>query len=101
MNENNSPQEEQEGYPELHVEDAVAILLKPYVPCDDPAEATKTFTTSEIMQALELHYAVPQGTTDFFNPADGFRVVKKLEELGFKYANTGGLQLEWLMKERK
>jgi hypothetical protein len=85
---------------EIPIEDALSILLDPYVPAMDRTEADAYYTTSEIIKSLEEHYSVPQGSGDFVTITAGAKVVEELKRRGFKYVNTGGLQLEWMMKRR-
>lgn len=93
-------QEHDDNSPDLiPIEDALTTLLSPYLPAEDMRTADKLFTTNELIQALELHYGVPQGSTDYFTGNAGIRIVKQLQHMGFRCANTGDLQLQWLMKK--
>lgn len=76
--------------------DALDVMLMPYEPSQDVAGA-KLFSTNDIIQALELHYGVPQGDTNFYSLVPGQKIVERMKELGFSYANTGGLRLEWVL----
>jgi hypothetical protein len=80
--------------------DALETLLAPYVPADDPLEADKLFSTNDIISALEMHYGVPQGSTDYITLAAGPKIVEILTTKGFKYANTGGLSLQWMFRKK-
>ena len=92
-----APEEDKDKPP---IEDAVTILMAPYVPAQTEMDADKTFTTNEIIAALEMHYGVPQGDVSYVTNDAGVRVIKKLTEMGFRYANTGDLQLQWLLKKK-
>jgi hypothetical protein len=79
--------------------ESLAKLLMPYQPANTEKEADYTFTTNELIQALEMHYAVPQGDADLA-VISGTDLVNELYKFGYKAVNTGGLQLEWLMKKK-
>ncbi len=79
--------------------ESLQIFLEPYRPAADAIQADKTFTSNEIIQAIESHHGVPQGIVGkeiyVFCEFDDF--VQAMRYLGFKEANTSGSQLEWLM----
>lgn len=85
---------------EIPITDALTQLLDPYEPVKLEKEADKQFTTKEIIAALEMHYGVPQGDTDFTTLNAGKLIVDELNRRGFIYVNTGDLQLQWLMKKK-
>lgn len=85
---------------EIGMHDAIDILLSPYEPAYDEKDADTHFTTAEIIGAVERHYGVPQGSTDFHTGNAGLKVVQKLQQMGFKFINTGGLKLQWIMRRR-
>ncbi len=91
-----NPKEELTLYDKL--DDAVRTLLAPYEPADSEGDCDKRFSTNDIIAAIEMHYGIPQGSTDFVNLIAGPKIVEILTALGFKYVNTGGLQLEWVFK---
>lgn len=97
--ENKKEQEDIDPMDTIH-EDAIDILLREFEPVDTLRESDTRFTTAEIIRAIELHYHVPQGSTDYFTRDAGLKVVQKLQKLGFRYVNTGGLKLEWIMRKR-
>ncbi|MGN6477251.1 MAG: hypothetical protein ACTHKV_08495 [Flavipsychrobacter sp.] len=78
-------------------------ILEPYRPADDELHADKTFSSSEIIQAIEEHHGVPQGPVakgdvmEWVSPDDFARA---MAYCGFKAVNAGGLQLVWLMKKK-
>lgn len=74
-------------------------LLEPYVPAKTITESTHQFSTNELLQALEMHYGLAQGDVDSFG-IGGEALVDYLKANGWVAKNTGGLQLEWLMKAR-
>jgi hypothetical protein len=78
--------------------DTLRLLLKPYQPADTIEESNKQFSTMEIIQALELHYGIPQGNPNA-RGVPGEKVVEFMTEMGYKCINTGTLQLEWLLKK--
>lgn len=82
------------------INDCIDILLMPYVPAANEDEATKLFTTNEIISAIERHYGVPQGDPSFNTPDAGLKVVNKLKGLGYSYTNRGNMELEWMMKKK-
>ena len=88
----------QDDFPDIS--DVVVVLLEPYIPAKSEKESDIQFSTNEIIAALELHYGVPQGNPDYYTKNAGVIVVSKLKEMGFIFINTGGLQLQWLMKKR-
>jgi hypothetical protein len=75
-------------------------LLQPYEPADTEAESDKQFTTAEIVQAIEIHYNIPQGDAKALG-IDKEKLVDYLKALGYKSVNTGGLTLQWVMKKRR
>jgi hypothetical protein len=79
--------------------DTLRLLLNPYQPADSIEESNKQFSTMEIIQALELHYGIPQGNPNAFG-IPGEKVVEHMQEMGYKCINTGNLQLEWLLKKK-
>lgn len=85
---------------ETALNDAIDILLMPYMPVEDEKDADTHFSTAEIIGAVERHYGVPQGSTDFHTGNAGLKVVEKLQQMGYKFINTGGLQLQWIMARR-
>jgi hypothetical protein len=78
-------------------------ILEPYLPADDEKSSDKTFTSAEIINAIEQHHGVPQGpvakgdVTQWVEPEDFTRA---MTYLGFKAVNVGGLALQWLMKKK-
>ncbi len=98
MEDNEKP--EQIDPQEQILNDAIDILLLPYEPVDHEIDADTHFTTAEIIGAVERHYGVPQGSTDFHTMDAGLKVVQKLQQMGYKFINTGGLQLQWIMARR-
>lgn len=93
--------EKDEPNPYEKLQDAVAILMAPYDPVEDIKESDTFYSTNEIIQAIEEHYGVPQGDASFTTPDAGYRVVTKMIELGFKYINSGKLQLTWIMRKKQ
>jgi hypothetical protein len=79
--------------------DALRLILKPYVPVEQEEDSDLQYTTNELIQAVETHYAIPQGDPGLLG-IDGEKLVEYMITLGFHCANTGGLQLQWLLKKR-
>jgi hypothetical protein len=92
--------EEEDPVSSPPIEEAVEILLAPYLPCSDYKDCDKKFSTNEIISALEIHYGVPQGNLDFHTPDAGLRVIAKLKMLGYQYINAGELNLMWMFKRK-
>lgn len=84
----------------LEFYDALRILLAIYEPAENELQSDKQFTTAEIVKALEEHYLVPQGEAND-TQIDGEAIVDYLYALGYRYINTGGLMLQWLMKKKQ
>lgn len=74
-------------------------LLDPYEPVFTERESDIQWTTNEIIQSIEMHYGMPQGDAEKIG-IDGKKLVDELTRLGFKASNTGGLQLQWLMRKK-
>lgn len=72
-------------------------LLLPYKPVGLEKDSDIQWTTNEIIQAIEMHYGAPQGDPGSI-AIDGIKLVDELKKRGFIAVNTGGLQLQWLMK---
>lgn len=83
----------------LEFYESLVTLLEIYEPAETELDSDKQYTTAEIIQAVELHYNVPQGDLES-RGIDGQALVDYLKSLGFKYKNTGGLMLQWLMKRK-
>lgn len=89
--------------PDLPYYETLKAILEPYRPADDEATADKTFTSAEIIQAIEVHHGVPQGpvakgdVTQWVEPEDFTRAMKYC---GYKAVNVGGLGLVWVMKRK-
>ncbi len=102
---NDSPQNDpprQTPVPDLPWFETLRTVLEPYQPAENVAEADQHFSSSEIIQSIERHHGVPQGPAGkdialWVAPADFVRAMK---HLGFQEQNTGGLQLQWLMKKK-
>lgn len=83
--------------------ETLRTVLEPYLPADDEASSDKTFTTTEIIRSIEEHHGVFQGVNGKYGaekwvePEDFTRA---MQYLGFKAANVGGVQLEWLLKKK-
>jgi hypothetical protein len=83
--------------------DTLRTILEPYKPADDEKSADKTFTSAEIIKAIEEHHGVPQGPVakgdveKYVYPDDFTRA---MTYCGFKAANSGGLGLVWLMRKK-
>lgn len=75
-------------------------LLAPYDPVKNERDSDVQWSTNEIISALEMHYGYSQGDGDE-NVIDGKELVEALTEKGFFAVNTGGLNLQWLMKKKK
>jgi hypothetical protein len=104
LDENEDPLGSNDSPEALEWYDALRKLLAPYEPAATMLEADKLFTTSEIRQALEMHYSEEQGiaggdaeTGPFINK---IALVDQIEGLGFTFENTGDLQFHWLMKKK-
>jgi hypothetical protein len=78
-------------------------ILEPYLPVDEERYADKTYTSSEIIRAIEEHHGVPQGPVakgdveQWVAPED---FVRAMTYCGFKAINAGGLGLVWIMKRK-
>ena len=61
-----------------------------------------TFSSAEIIQAIESHHGIPQGPVgkEIFTWVFAEDFVRAMRYLGYKEKNTGGNQLEWLMKKK-
>lgn len=83
--------------------ETLRTVLEPYTAANDDASADRTFSSAEIIKAIEEHHGVPQGMNGkrgaekWVMPEDFVRAMKYL---GYKAVNMGGLQLEWLMKAK-
>lgn len=86
---------------ELPYYETLRTFLEPYKPAADEASSSRTFTSSEIIKAIEEHHGVPQGMNGkkgvekWVQPED---FVRAMTYLGYKAVNVGGAQLEWLLK---
>jgi hypothetical protein len=89
-----------EPNPYEKIQDAVEILMAPYTPIEDMSDNYVSYTTNEIIQAIEEHYGVPQGDASFTTANAGYLVVNRMTELGFKCINSGKLQLTWIMRKK-
>lgn len=74
-------------------------LLKPYQPVDNERDSDLQYSTNELIQALEQHYGVPQGDPDVTG-IDTEKLVDYMKALGYVCVNTGGLQLQWLLRKK-
>jgi hypothetical protein len=83
--------------------ETLRAILEPYTPVDEERHADKTFSSTEIINAIEEHHGVPQGPAhkgsivEWVEPDDFVRAMKYC---GFKAVNGGGLSLVWLMKKK-
>ena len=93
---NDQPPAEQ---PTLDFTHALDAMLELYQPANFAGEADKHFTTPEIIQAIETHYGIPQGDPEL-SLVNGYWLVEELSRRGYKYVNTGGLQLSWILKKK-
>lgn len=87
---------------ELPYYDTLRTVLEPFTAVSSEADADRTFLSAEIIKAIEEHHGVPQGAqqgkaVDWVKPED---FVRAMTYLGFKAVNTGGLGLQWLMKNK-
>lgn len=97
-------EEDQEPTPvtDLPWYNSLRTVLEPYRPAKDEKDSDQLFTSAEIISIVEQHHGVPQGpqqglAESWIKPED---FVRAMEYLGFRSANTGGLQLHWLMKKK-
>lgn len=93
--------EELTPVPQLPWYESLRIFLEPYRAASSPAEADKTFSSAEIIKAIEQHHGIPQGVVgktiyEWILPDD---FVRAMRYLGYQEKNTGADQLEWLMKK--
>jgi hypothetical protein len=75
-------------------------LLGPYEPVEKERDADVQWSTNEMVAALEMHYGYPQGEADA-GVIDGKELVEALGDKGFIAVNTGGLNLQWLMRKKR
>jgi hypothetical protein len=80
--------------------DALRRLLSSYEPAAERSEATDFFTTNEIVSAIEEHYGILKGISDAGPWVDGQQLLDEMQALGFRAENTGGLQMQWLLKRK-
>jgi len=73
----------------LKWQDAMPVLLSDYKPCETFTESTHQYTSNELKQKLEDFCGVE---------VDLKEMVDILNAWGFKYARTGDLELEWLLR---
>jgi hypothetical protein len=83
--------------------ETLRTVLEPYTPAADEASADRTFTSTEIIKAIEEHHGVPQGLQKgeaqaWVQPED---FVRAMQYQGYRAVNTGGMQLEWLLKNKQ
>jgi hypothetical protein len=88
---------------ELPYYETLRIILEPYRPCNTETDSDVQFSSSEIITQIEQHHGVPQGIVgkeihQWVLPED---FVRAMRYLGFKEVNSGGLQLQWIMKYKK
>jgi hypothetical protein len=81
--------------------ESLRIFLEPYEPCRVEI-SDKTFTSNEIICAIESHHGVPQGVVGkeiyvWMQPDD---FVRAMRYLGFTEMNVSGTQLEWVMRKK-
>lgn len=84
---------------ELGYFDSLRIMMAPYEPVDKEGDSDKQFSTAEIISALEQHYGIPQGNTDF-SLITGDKIVEFMTKLEFICINCGVLELKWIMKRK-
>lgn len=84
---------------EIEFKDTLRHMLRIYQPVEDERDSDYQFTTQELVKAIEIHFGIPQGeeTTPRFDAQD---LVDYMYELGYTCVNTGGLQMQWLMKKK-
>lgn len=76
-----------------------AHLRNNFYPVDDPTAASKTVTTSDLMQEIEMHFG-ELGTDDY--PVDRSVLVQTLTDLGFKaIMMPGTTEMRWLLAEKR
>lgn len=75
-------------------------LLRPYEPVDNELDSDLQYSSLEIVQAIEQHFGIPQGDPDVTG-IDKEQLVDYMKALGYRCVNTGGLQLQWLLKKRE
>jgi len=85
--------------PSLDIVNPLDALLYPYRPVTKEIDSDIQFTTAQIIQAIELHYGITQGDDDYRH-IDGKLVVDEMIKRGFKMVNTGGLNLQWILKNK-
>lgn len=91
---------EKKGVEDIDFYDSLRRLLLPYQPVDNEADSDVQYSTNELIQAIEVHYAIPQGDKESAG-IDGEKLVEYMITLGYECKNTGGLQLQWLMRKRQ
>lgn len=83
--------------------ETLRTILEPYTAAKDEASADRTFTSAEIIRAIEEHHGVLQGINgkygaeQWVQPED---FVRSMQYLGYKAVNVGGVQLGWLLKTK-
>jgi hypothetical protein len=98
------PPEEKKPIPVKDLEwyETIRVLLEPYSPAFSEKESTIAYTSAELIQAIEEHHGIPQGpvckTIHIYVQESDF--LRAMKYLGFRQTNTGGLQLQWLMKPK-
>jgi hypothetical protein len=103
MDDDDSFPEEPVPVIELPYYETLREILEPYRAVNSEDQADKLFTSAEIIRAIEEHHGVPQGPMgkcgikEWVMPDDFARAMK---HLGFRAVNTGGLQLQWLLKRK-
>lgn len=72
--------------------DALLQLLEPYEAVANLKDSDYQLSTQEILHGLRKH------TRNFdISPAE---LIALMEQWGFRYENTGGVELEWLLKKK-
>lgn len=87
--------------PDLPWYESLRLFLEPYEP-SSRQESDKTFTSTEIIRAVEAHHGVPQGVVGkeiyvWMAPED---FVRAMRYLGYREENLSGTELEWLMRKK-
>ena len=82
--------------------ESLRLVLEPYTPAVDVRDAEQFVSSAELIASIEQHHGVVQGTQqgmaeNWIRPYD---FVRAMRYLGYREKNTGGIQLQWLLKKK-
>lgn len=82
--------------------ETLLVILEPYQPATSEADADERFSSTEIIQSIEQHHGVPQGPIgkEIHIMVSWEDFVAVMRRLGYRETNSGGVQLQWLLKKK-